>query len=65
MLAYLAQEPTRVFAREELLRAIWGYRSSGMTRTLDSHASRVRRKLEQADGGRWLIGIRGVGYRLI
>ena len=39
----LAREPTRVFTREELLRDVWGYRSPGRTRTLDSHASRLRR----------------------
>lgn len=65
LLAHLAREPTRVFVREELLRAVWGYRSSGSTRTLDSHASRVRRKLEHADGGSWIVGVWGVGYRLI
>lgn len=65
LLAHLAVEPTRVFTREELLRTVWGYRSTGSTRTLDTHASRVRGKLEPIDGGRWMIGIRGVGYRLI
>ena len=36
---------TFVFTREELLRGVWGYQSIGTTRTLDSHASRLRRKL--------------------
>ncbi len=45
LLVHLAREPERVFARDELLRAVWEYRSGGSTRTLDSHASRLRRKL--------------------
>ena len=45
LLRALASEPTRVFTREELLRGVWGFRSLGATRTLDSHASRLRKKL--------------------
>ena len=65
LLVHLAREPERVFARDELLRAVWGYRSSGSTRTLDSHASRLRRKLETEGTRRWVINVWGVGYRLI
>ncbi len=63
LLVHLASEPERVFAKPELLRAVWGYKSTGSTRTVDSHASRLRRKLEQ-HGGRWVINEWGVGYRL-
>jgi DNA-binding response OmpR family regulator len=63
LLAHFAADPERVFGKQELLRAVWGYRSSGSTRTVDSHASRLRRKLE-ACGGRWVINVWGVGYRL-
>jgi len=62
LLAALASDPTRVFTKEELLRDVWGFRSLGRTRTLDSHASRLRIKL---GGGRWVINCWGVGYRLI
>ncbi len=66
LLVYLAREPEQVCAKSELLRAVWGYRSGGSTRTVDSHASRLRRKLA-GDGGvqRWVISVWGVGYRLI
>ena len=64
LLRALAGEPTRVFTKEELLRDVWGFRSMGRTRTLDSHASRLRRKLDP-DAGRFVINVWGVGYRLI
>jgi len=65
LLVHLAREPDRVFAKDELLRAVWGYRSTGSTRTLDSHASRLRRKLSVEGDRRWVINVWGVGYRLI
>jgi DNA-binding response OmpR family regulator len=65
LLVHLGREPERVFAKAELLRAVWGYRSGGSTRTLDSHASRLRRKLAPTGERRWVISVWGVGYRLI
>ncbi len=64
LLRALAMEPTRVFTKFELLRDVWGFRAAGRTRTLDSHASRLRRKLDPA-GGRFVVNIWGVGYRLV
>jgi DNA-binding response OmpR family regulator len=60
LLRALASEPTRVFTREELLRGVWGFRSMGATRTLDSHAYRLRRKVNAA-GDRFIINVWGVG----
>jgi DNA-binding response OmpR family regulator len=65
LLAKLASEPDRVFTKEQLLREVWGYRSLGRTRTLDSHASRLRRKLAQAGAGPCVVNVWGVGYRLL
>ncbi len=64
LLVHLAGEPTRVFRAPELLRTVWGYPEPGRTRTLHSHASRLRGKLN-AIGGQWVINVHGVGYRLI
>ncbi len=64
LLVHLASDPQRVFHKQELLRAVWGYPVVCSTRTLDSHASRLRGKLA-ARGERWVINQRGVGYRLI
>jgi DNA-binding response OmpR family regulator len=64
LLRALSGEPTRVFTREELLRGVWGFRAMGQTRTLDSHAFRLRRKLNR-DGDSFVINVWGVGYRLL
>ena len=64
LLQALASEPDRVFTKHELLRDVWGFRSEGRTRTLDSHASRLRRKLDP-DGLRYVFNCWGVGYRLV
>jgi DNA-binding response OmpR family regulator len=65
LLLHLAREPQRVFTKQELLRAVWGQPAPVGTRTLDSHASRLRRKLRASGDQRWVINVRGVGYRLI
>jgi len=65
LLACLAGDPQRAFTREELLRAVWGHPPGAVTRTLDTHASTLRRKLAVASGERWIAGVRGIGYRLI
>jgi DNA-binding response OmpR family regulator len=64
LLGVLATEPTRVFTKEELLRDVWGYQSLGHTRTLEAHASRLRRKLDPCTG-RFVVNCWGVGYRLV
>jgi DNA-binding response OmpR family regulator len=61
----LAADPTRVFTRQELLRNVWGFHSPARTRTLDCHASRLRRKLKDAGGEALIVNVWGVGYRLI
>lgn len=65
LLVTLAGEPTRVFTRAELMRGVWGLQTFGHTRTLDSHAHRLRRKLCGDGDDRLVINVWGVGYRLI
>jgi DNA-binding response OmpR family regulator len=65
LLVALAEDPERVFRKEELLRNVWGFRSLGRTRTLDSHASRLRRKLNQNGEAAYVLNVWGVGYRLV
>jgi DNA-binding response OmpR family regulator len=65
LLVALAAEPNRVFTKDELLRDVWGYRSFTRTRTLDSHVSRLRAKLERGRDDRFVVNVWGVGYKLI
>ena len=61
LLLKLASDPCRVFTKDELLRDVWGFRAQARTRTLDSHASRLRRRL----GGPYVQNVWGVGYCLL
>jgi DNA-binding response OmpR family regulator len=63
LLHALAEEPTRVYGKQELLRDVWGYLSLGRTRTLDAHACRLRKKLRPSSRP-WVVNVRGVGYKL-
>lgn len=65
LLARLASEPKRVFTKDELLRDVWGYRTFCRTRTLESHASRLRRKLTLGADDRYVVNVWGVGYKLL
>lgn len=66
LLTALAADPERVFTKNELLRDVWGWPASMPTRTLDSHASRLRRKLRALDPATPYIDNEwGVGYRLV
>ena len=54
-----------MLTREELLRRVWGYRTASASRTVASHAHRLRRKLTDAGADRALVvNVWGVGYRL-
>jgi DNA-binding response OmpR family regulator len=64
LLRVLAGDPTRVLSKADLLQQVWGYSRPGKTRTLDSHASRLRRKLDP-EHSRYVINCWGIGYRLI
>src|SRR5436305_5523661 len=65
LLLKLMSDERRVFTKEQLLRDVWGFRSIGRTRTLDSHASRLRRKLQSHGAGPFVLNEWGVGYRLL
>ena len=62
LLHFLVSNPGRVFTREQLLSSVWGYSSQGITRTVDVHVHRLRRKLGP-EYGQFLITVSRVGYR--
>ncbi len=66
LLQTLASQPHKAFTRAELTREVWGYDpgAAGPSRTVDTHASRVRQKLEQAGAEPLMQNVRGVGWRL-
>ena len=64
LLHHLASNPGLVLSREHLLRTVWGYHHDGYQRTVDSHITRVRRKLESAGASpSMIVTVHGVGYR--
>ena len=64
LLAFLMARPGRVLTRDTLLRHVWGYDYTGLTRTVDAHVRGLRQKIgDDADAPRWLETVRGVGYR--
>jgi DNA-binding response OmpR family regulator len=64
LLCALARDPSRVYTRGELLRDVWDHHGGWSTRTVDSHAHRLRRKLT-CGGQPLVITVWGVGYRLL
>lgn len=65
LLSVLTTQPTKVFPKAELLRDIWGMPQGVTTRTLDSHACRLRRKLADAGAHGLVATCRGYGYALM
>ncbi|MXP42022.1 response regulator [Altererythrobacter soli] len=63
LLAHMARAPMRVFSRGELVDACLPG-GDALDRTVDSHVSKLRRKLAEAGAADMPVGIRGVGYRL-
>lgn len=63
LLAHMARAPQRAFGRAELLDACMPD-SDALERTIDSHISNLRRKLDAAGAADFLENVRGVGYRL-
>ncbi|MGV9005115.1 MAG: response regulator [Brevundimonas sp.] len=63
ILAHMARSPMRVFTRADLA-GICLPRGGGLDRTVDSHLSKLRKKLDEVGAGRMLVSVRGVGYRL-
>ena len=67
LLQYLRAHAERPVSREELLNKVWGYdrQADIETRTVDIHIAKLRRKLEHnPKSPRYLVTVRGAGYRL-
>lgn len=65
LLLYLAENPNRVFSREELFEKIWGFDALGDTATVTVHIGRVREKIESSPSDpQYIETVWGAGYRL-
>jgi len=65
LLYTLANNPNRAFSRENLLDQCWGYSYYGDSRTVDSHMTRLRAKVDEIDHPEWsLKTVWGIGYKL-
>ena len=65
LLRALLRRDGRVATRAELLREVWGYQDSVISRTLDTHVGELRRKLEEDPARpRHILTVRKTGYRL-
>ena len=63
LLLALAERPSFVFSREQLLEHVWGFDFAGETRTVDVHVARLRDKL--TDSGAVIATVWKVGYKLV
>ncbi len=63
LLKFLAQQPEKIFSRENLLEKVWGYEYYGDVRTVDVTVRRLREKIEDDPSlPRYIVTKRGVGY---
>ena len=66
ILLTLARSPGVVFARDQLMDRVWGYRDYAGGRVVDSHVARIRRKLgDEAAEPRYIRTVHGVGYAFL
>jgi len=66
LLAFLAQEPERVYSRREIMQHLWNSTYVGDQRACDIHVSNLRRKIEETPSRpERLVTVRGVGYKLL
>jgi DNA-binding response OmpR family regulator len=63
LIVLLASNPGRAFSREFLLQQLWGYDYDGFDRTIDTHITRLRKKLGNL--GEKIVTVWGVGYRFV
>lgn len=64
ILSLLMGDPERVFRRDEIIKAVWNSDWAGDAHMLESHVSRLRKKIAVCGGPHVAVAVRGVGYRL-
>ena len=64
LLEFFLRHKEQVVTRTMLLEGVWDYRYDPHTNIIDTHISRLRKKIEDGFDGPILHTVRGVGYRL-
>lgn len=66
LLVHLARDPYRVFAKNELLRDVWGHRMIAPTNAVNTCVAKLGQRLARTGANRseWLINLHGVGWAL-
>ncbi|MFN3266634.1 MAG: response regulator transcription factor [Deinococcales bacterium] len=64
LLAFLARQPGRVYAREEIERGVWGSNLDDNSNVVDVHMANIRSKLRDVEGYGVIRTVRGIGYAL-
>ena len=64
LLTFLAENPNRVYSKEDLFREIWNMDSNGDVATVTVHIKKIREKIEyDTSNPQYIETIWGVGYR--
>ena len=64
LLSFLAENPNKVYTKDDLFRTIWGMESVGDIATVTVHIKKIREKLGDVSGdSKYIETIWGVGYR--
>ncbi len=64
LLEYFARNPRQVLSRRKLLEDVWRYKSYVRTNVVDVQVGNVRRKLDPTGERRYIVSVRGAGFRL-
>ncbi len=64
LLWLLASHRGTVYSRKDIVKALWGYEDPGISRTIDTHVARLRKKIERdSSNPEFIKTVTGVGYK--
>jgi len=64
LLQYMVEHRGELLTREQILEAVWGYDQAPLTRTVDMHVAKLRKKIEPVpDEPVWIVTVHRMGYK--
>jgi two-component system OmpR family response regulator len=63
LLTFLVRRAGRIVSKQEILDGVWDDAFDGDANVVEVYVARLRRKLDERDGPRWIETVRGMGYR--